>query len=261
MRNQRPSPTARQVIALSLVFACLTGQSRLGAAESAGTQFTHTFYLVRHGAYDPAARADPEKGPGLTPLGIAQARLIASRLHGLPARFDSITSSTMTRARETAAVMRETLTDIPMRQTAFLSECTPPTLNAEVAKESDPKEAAECARRLNEAFKRLFVPATGAARSDVVVCHGNVIRYFVMKALGVETGMWIRMSVAHASLTVIRVRADGSMTVLAVGDVGHLPPNLQSGTGNGDPELVVSNAVQAGMSYESGTRGINARAR
>jgi hypothetical protein len=74
MRNQRPSPTARQVIALSVVLACLTGLSRVGADESAGTHFTHTLYLVPHGAYDTTARADPEIGPGLTPLGIAQAR-------------------------------------------------------------------------------------------------------------------------------------------------------------------------------------------
>jgi len=160
----------------------------------------------------------------------------------------------MTRARETAAVMHETLADIPMRQTPLLSECTPPTSNAKVAKETDPKEAAECARRLDEAFKQFFVPAEGAARSDVVVCHGNVIRYFVTKALAVDTKAFLGMSVAHASLTVIRVRADGSMTVLAVGDVGHVPPNMQSWGGDGDPQLVVPHAVQAGMSRESGAR-------
>ena len=93
MRNQWPSRAARQVTALSLVLVCLTGLSGAGADESAGTHFAHMLYLVRHGAYDTTARADPETGPGLTPLGIAQARLIASRLHGLPTRLDSITSS------------------------------------------------------------------------------------------------------------------------------------------------------------------------
>lgn len=237
-RNQRPLPTARRFTAISLALVWLTGQAGVSADESAGTHFTHTLYLVRHSAYDTTAQADPEMGPGLTPLGIAQARLIASRLHGMPTRLDSITSSTMTRARETAAVMHETLTDIRMRQTPLLSECTPPTSNAKVTKDSDPTEAAKCARRLNEAFNQFFVPTAGAARRDVVVCHGNVIRYFVMKALGVDTKAWVGMSVAHASLTVIRVQADGSMTVLAVGDVGHLPPNMQS-WGDSDPQLIV----------------------
>jgi serine/threonine-protein phosphatase PGAM5 len=130
------------------------------------------------------------------------------------------------------------LTDIPMRQTPLLSECTPPTSDPAVAKEIEPKEAAECARRLNEAFTQFFVPSKRPARSDVLVCHGNVIRYFVMKALGVNTKAFLGMSVAHASLTVIRVRADGSMTVLAVGDVGHIPPNMQS-WGDSDPQLIV----------------------
>ncbi len=223
---------------LSLVFACSMSPPRNCVAASPEAHYTHTLYLVRHGAYDTTVRADPEIGPGLTPLGIAQARLIASRLHGLATRLDSITSSTMTRARETAAVMHETLTDVPMRQTPVLSECIPPTSNAKVAKETDPKEAAECARRLNEAFNRFLVPAAGAVRSDVLVCHGDVIRYFVMKALRVDPKAWLGMSVAHASLTVILVRADGSMTVLAVGDVGHLPPNMQS-WGDSDPQLVV----------------------
>ena len=240
--SRRLSRTALRlrVTLLSLIFACATGPPKNCVAASAEAHYTHTLYLVRHGAYDTTARADPEIGPGLTPLGIAQARLIASRLHGLPtrSRLDSITSSTMTRARETAAVMHETLTDTPMRQTPLLSECTPPRSNAKVANESEPKEAAECARRLDEAFNQFLVPAAGAVRSDVLVCHGDVIRYFVMKALGVDTKAWLGMSVAHASLTVIRVRADGSMTVLAVGDVGHLPPNMQS-WGDSDPQLVV----------------------
>src|ERR1700732_3338714 len=107
MRNPQASLTARQVVEFSLVLACLTGQSRVGADENAATHLAHTLYLVRHGAYDTTARADPEMGSGLTPLGIAQARLIASRLHGLPTRLDSIASSTMTRARETAAVIQE----------------------------------------------------------------------------------------------------------------------------------------------------------
>jgi len=152
----------------------------------------------------------------------------------------------MTRARETAAVMHETLTSIPIQQTSLLSECTPPMADANVAKERVSKEAAECEKQLDEAFKQFFIPATGTARGDVLVCHGNVIRYFVMKALGVETGMWIRMSVAHASLTVIQITPKGAFRVLSVGDVGHLPPNLQSGTVDGDPELVVPHVAASG---------------
>jgi len=56
-----------------------------------------------------------------------------------------------------------------------------------------------------------------------------VIRYLVTRALGVDTRAWLEMSVGNASLTTIRVEADGRFKVIAVGDVGHIPPNLRSG--------------------------------
>jgi hypothetical protein len=72
------------------------------AQDASKDHFIHTLYLIRHGAYDTEATADPETGPDLTPLGIAQARLVAARLRGVPVHWDSMTSSTMARAREPA---------------------------------------------------------------------------------------------------------------------------------------------------------------
>ncbi len=72
----------------------------------------------------------------------------------------------------------------------------------------------------------------------MLVCHGNVIRYFITKALGVDTRVWPALSVSNASLTMIRIRKDGSAQVTAVGDAGHIPPNLQSFGGDADPQLV-----------------------
>jgi len=53
----------------------------------------------------------------------------------------------------------------------------------------------------DDAFAVLFVPARTATRNDLVGAHGNVIRYFVMKALKADTRSWVGMSVAHASIT------------------------------------------------------------
>ena len=199
------------------------------------TAFPRTIYLVRHGAYVSDPMADPELGPGLTPLGIAQARLLAARMRGMNVRLDSMTSSTMTRARETAAVMHETLSDVPLNQSPQLSECTPPW----ESQGETPDEQVACAKRLDTAFAERFTPAGGSERHDVVVAHGNVIRYLVTKALGVDTRAWTNMSIAHASLTVIRISANGSMVVLAVGDAGHIPPNMQGWGNDSDPQLVV----------------------
>ena len=55
-----------------LVWACLVLVCSVAtAAESSAPR---TLYLVRHGAYVPDRNADPKFGPGLTPLGVAQAR-------------------------------------------------------------------------------------------------------------------------------------------------------------------------------------------
>jgi serine/threonine-protein phosphatase PGAM5 len=205
-------------------------------AIGSAAEHVRTLYLVRHGAYEPNPKADPEVGPSLTPLGIAQARLIAARLDGMPLHFDSITSSTMTRARETAAVIHESLSDVPLDSSPLLSECTPPA-SRPLQGETD-ADLTACANRLDTVFTKHFSPPTNADRNEVLVCHGNVIRYLVTKALRLDTKGWLGMSVAHASLTIIRVRTDGSMTVLGVGDVGHIPPNMLSFGTRADPQLV-----------------------
>ena len=204
--------------------------------RAATPDYEHTIYLVRHGSYNPDPKIDPEVGPGLNALGIAQARLVAARLRGLPFHFNSITSSTMTRARETAAIIHESLNEVMFGGSARFSECTPPAFRK--FPDEPPESQASCAQRLDDAFAVLFVPARTATRNDLVVAHGNVIRYFVMKALKADTRSWIGMSIAHASITIIRISADGSMKVLAVGDAGHIPPNLQSWGGDTDPQLV-----------------------
>ena len=214
------------------------------ASSLQSSPFTRTIYLVRHGAYVQDDKADPSTGPGLTALGIAQARLVAARLRGMPVHFYSMTSSTMTRARETAAVMHETLSDVPMAQSASLSECGPPTWKAKV--EAPSEESLQCQSRIEDAFKTYFIPAEKAHENNIIVAHGNVIRYFVAKALGVDTRAWLGMSVAHVSLTLVRVKADGSMSVLSVGDVGHLPPNMQSWGTDADLQLSVPAAPKAG---------------
>jgi serine/threonine-protein phosphatase PGAM5 len=86
----------------------------------------------------------------------------------------------------------------------------------------------------------MFVPAKGAERRELVVCHGNVTLYLVTKALGVDTEAWLEMSIGHASLTQIRVEPDGRFKVISVGDTGHIPPDFLTGaTGMTEKQLAV----------------------
>lgn len=225
------------------LFAALCCLLFLAPAFAAGEPGARTIILVRHGEYDADPAADPKLGPGLSALGVAQAHLVGARLAALPGGIDGLHVSPLQRARDTAATIAQALPRANFEVIDDLAECTPPTRRAKAMEGEKPEDLAACQAQLERVFAQWFKPAPGAERTDLFVCHGNVIRYLVTRALGVDSKAWLEMSIGHASITKIRVRADGSMQVISVGDVGHLPPNLQSGT-SADPER--SLAVPAG---------------
>jgi serine/threonine-protein phosphatase PGAM5 len=222
---------ARAIVLCALI---VIGSTPLHALAQ-DAQPIRTVYLVRHGAYLPDPKANPQSGPGLSTLGIAQARLVGTRFRSMPIGFDSLTSSTMTRAQQTAAIVHEQIADVPANSSSLLSECTPP---ARIQLRDSPASLSACKQRLDAAFAKFFTPAAGADRNDILVCHGNVIRYLTTKALGVDAGSWVGMSVAHTSVTIVQVLGNGVFRVIAVGDSGHLPATLQSWGDDADPNLV-----------------------
>jgi serine/threonine-protein phosphatase PGAM5 len=231
----------RRLAAALWTLAGLAGVSFAGvaalavAAEPGPAQGARTLYLVRHGNYD---RSDPRPenvGKGLVPIGVAQARLVGSRLRADGLRFDAFDSSPLTRARETAALVAEELGHPPVKIDPLLEECTPPTRRRAAVADEKAEDLAACKARLDLLFARRFQPSPEGDRRELIVAHGNLIRYLVTRALGVDPEAWLEMSIGHASLTVIRIEADGSFRVLSVGDVGHLPAGLRTGAA-GDPE-------------------------
>jgi serine/threonine-protein phosphatase PGAM5 len=205
------------------------------AAPAAPTTYARTIYLVRHGHYDADPAADETLGPGLSPLGVAQAHLAGARLASLVPQFDALHASPMQRARDTAAVIGQSFPGASFDIVEDLAECTPPTRVASVMAGEKPEDLAACSRQVDRLFARYFVPATDHERTELFVCHGNIIRSLLVRALGVDRDAWLEMSLGHASITKLRVHPDGRIQVIGAGDVGHLPPNLLTGTSS-DPE-------------------------
>ena len=196
--------------------------------------------LVRHGNYVEDPAIDEKIGPHLSPIGVAQARLAGARLHGELSQLDALYVSPMQRARNTAAAIGAEFPGRAFEVVDDIAECTPPTRRTEIMAREKPADMAACKARLDRVFATYFKPSQGAPRTDLFVCHGNVIRYLVTRALGVDTAAWLEMSVSNASITRIRVEADGRFKVIAVGDVGHIPANLRTGaTGDGERSLAV----------------------
>lgn len=192
-----------------------------------------TIYLIRHGEYNHHDKNDPYTGKGLVPLGIAQARLVATRLKNLPVIFSSITSSTMTRARQTGMIINEEFPDLQLQQSELISECTMPTWRKDIMEEENPEDLIACTNKLDSVFSIYFTPSPDENdRNDILVCHGNVIRYFVTKVLMVESLSWLQMTITNCSLTVVKIKPDGTMKLLSFNDIGHIPPNMQTSTGS-----------------------------
>jgi serine/threonine-protein phosphatase PGAM5 len=189
-------------------------------------------YLIRHGQYDRADSIDSRVGNALNALGHEQARLLGARLAAMPVKPRILVSSDYTRARETADDIGALLGMAAARDT-LLQECYPPTGRPERDREEDPAEMALCERKLAEAWERYFVPSPQEDVHDILVCHGNVIRRLVLRALGCGAQNWLAMDIGNASLTVVAVRPDGTTRLVLFGDVGHLPVGKQTWVGRG----------------------------
>ena len=176
--------SCRKLAATCLVFMVITGiYSAVPAAGSA----VRTLYLIRHGEYDHDDTRDPDIGKGLVPLGVTQAELIAARLAAMPVTMTSLHSSSMTRARETAQIVGHLFPNLTLQSSRDLRECTPPTHREDIMAELAEEEATQCRLQLEQAFSHYFQLAQDSDAHDIIVCHGNVIRYFVCRALGEPT--------------------------------------------------------------------------
>lgn len=229
-------------IILVAVMALVVGLGTAHAAadpEPSTRAFVRVIVLVRHGNYTPDPKVDPKLGPPLNSIGVAQANLTGARLAELGEHFDTLYVSPMQRARDTAAVIARDLPDSTFKVDDDLAECIPPTWRTNITKDLKPAELAACKARLDRVFARYFWPSNGHAKNVLLVCHGDVIRYLVMRALGVDTRSWLEMSVRNASITRIGVEAGGRFKVIEVGEDGFMPRSMLTGA-TGDPDRSLS---------------------
>jgi serine/threonine-protein phosphatase PGAM5 len=186
---------------------------------------TRTLILVRHGQYG------IEDGGSLTDLGREQARVtggwIFEHLDGQ--RIDALWSSTLPRARQTAgiiaqAVLPETSNghSSKVRSVGVLREGIYSKVKGYEVPASERQEDRE---RAEAAYARFF-RTSRTDRLEIVVCHGNLIRYLVCKAIEVPVARWTRMNSNHCSLTRILVRDSGAVRVVSYNETAHLPPKL-----------------------------------
>lgn len=209
------------------VWLCLAFFVSLPAAFAQEAPAVRTLYLVRHGHYDAVAGADSRTANALNALGREQAELTGARLANYPVQFTHVVSSEFTRARETGDLIAAALGQECLRD-ARLNEITPPGAGLRAEQIDDGAEA-----QLTAAWEHYSAPNAGDDTHELLVCHGNVIRWFVCRALGVDTMQWTRMEIANCSITMIQIRADGTMRLQQFNEIAHVPVAKQTWSGKG----------------------------
>ncbi len=218
---------------------------------------TRHIILVRHGQYDESCKEDEKRI--LTPLGRKQAALTGQRLAKMmtgssdQCNVSTIRVSNMTRAKETADIIAKYLPGHVSRADPDpnLNEGVPcPTVPGRRISASAIKKTDEGHERIEKAFQSYFYRAefprgeegksTSKVEKDaddqdvaifqpnvqhefeIIVCHANVLRYFLTRALQIPPEAWLRLCTFNCSLTYITIRPTGTCSCRMLGDIGHL---------------------------------------
>lgn len=219
---------------------------------------TRHIILIRHGQYDETYKEDEKRL--LTPLGRKQAELTGRRIAEMIRGFDNefgpcnvttLRVSDLTRAKETAEIIAEYLPKSVVRAAPdpLLNEGRPchhiPSgrMSSKIVQQTD-----EGHDRIEKAFHTYFyrsdeptpeereerqteervASSEDEMKSDplhefeIIVCHANVIRYFICRALQIPPEAWLRLCTFNCSLNYITIRPTGSVSLRMLGDIGHL---------------------------------------
>jgi serine/threonine-protein phosphatase PGAM5 len=191
-------------------------------------------YLVRHG--------DCERGPdlpdgnhdgALTSVGRQQAQLLGRRLAST--EIGAIHHSTLARAAETARLVAEHLPGARVHPSDLLRECIPtvpdradltPTQAAFFDGFADhPYALTDGPAQAETAFGEFGGTKDGVP--ELLVTHGNLIRWFATRVLGAPAAAWLNMVEYAGSLTAVLFRDDGPDRLVVFNDTGHLTPPLR----------------------------------
>lgn len=179
--------------------------------------------LVRHGQYA------TDDGGRLTDRGREQARRTAAWLsrHLDGKRIDAIWSSTLPRARETASILANDLNGkiagrTSVRAVGILCEGIYSKIKGY---ELSARERLEDRARADAAYARFF-RTSRSDRLEIVVCHGNLIRYLLCRAIDVPVSRWTRWNSNHCAITRVLVRDTGAVRVVSYNETAHLPDEL-----------------------------------
>lgn len=185
--------------------------------------------LVRHGRYNRGTNLPG--GGDLIADGVEQAEYLADIL-ARQYPVSAIYTSTLRRAVHTGHIIASRIPDALFIKDKILCEAVfhvPEQNYNYFARHSDisPATIATHRVRVAHAYKKYIRPVDGPQdEHDVIVGHGNVIRYFIIRAMRAPLELWAQMEIYHGSITRLLVEADGHIRLVTHNEVAHLPRHL-----------------------------------
>uniref|UniRef100_T1J2V7 Serine/threonine-protein phosphatase PGAM5, mitochondrial n=1 Tax=Strigamia maritima TaxID=126957 RepID=T1J2V7_STRMM len=180
-------------------------------------------FLIRHGQYH-------HKTGRLTKTGKEQATITGERLQAMGYPFrKKLISSTMIRALETASFIRRSNYQFEIKPIDSICEGAPFSTEPKFDHSPTDEQVEHDTERIEKSFCSLFYRASVEQMKDsyeLVVCHSNVIRYFVCRALQFPPDAWMRFVLNNCSITWLVIHPDGHVELKAMGDAEHLPAPL-----------------------------------
>ncbi|MCX4242410.1 histidine phosphatase family protein [Paraliomyxa miuraensis] len=193
-------------------------------------------FLMRHGHYERTGNLGDTVW-GLSPLGRRQAVRVGRRLAQLvdsaSGRFEGVYASPWPRATQSAEIAGREMDLDNIRIKRYLHELVPlvdperPEFKSfPIGLEATPSEGRVFVdQQIDKIRDRFFKPPT--RRSFVLLfAHGNLIRYLVARTLRLPYEAWAMMDIAHASISELRVYANGFEALISFNETGHLPPSM-----------------------------------
>lgn len=185
--------------------------------------------FIRHGQYHTEFKDDEMRT--LTELGREQAVATGKRLKNLDLNISRVVESSMTRAKETCALICSELDCNTMETSDLLREGMPIFPDPPFRKWRPELSAFTEGPRIESAFRKFVHRANVTQKEDSVelfVCHANVIRYIICRTLQFPPEAWLRMSLKHGSITWITIFPSGHVSLKCIGESGHMLPEQLS---------------------------------
>lgn len=193
-------------------------------------------FLMRHGHYERSGDLGDMVWE-LSPLGRRQAVRVGRRLarivESASGRFEGVYASPWPRATQSAQIAGREMDLDNIRIKRYLHELVPlvdpelPEFKAfPIGLEATSPEGRQFVEQQIDKIRDRFFRAPTRRSFVLVFAHGNLIRYLVARTLRLPYEAWAMMDIAHASITELRVYANGFEALISFNETGHLPPSM-----------------------------------